>query len=307
MRAFASYILRGRMQAVLVVAVAAVMSMAIPPLTHVSGAALALVVLRNGALEGALIAVGSALLLLLLGLVSAMGVNLVDVFVISLVAAVWLPTLIAAVVLRNWRSLGLALTTIGLIALIAMLIFYLIVGDVRAWWYAVLQVALEPMLKSASMPMTTGEIENWLNNFAAIMTGVVAATLLLTTMINLSLARWWQAMLYNPGGFRQEFHGLRLDWRIAAAALPLAVMSTLFSDGPIQSFGQDAMVLFMALFAVPGLALIHSVVAHKKLHRAALIAVYVLMLFLLPQMVMILAATGLTDSWLNFRRRMGIR
>ena len=307
MRGFASFILRGRMQAVLIVAVAAVMSMVIPPLSHVSGAAVALVTLRNGAIEGALIAIGSALLLLLLGLLSTMGTEVVDIFVVSLVAAVWLPALISALVLRYWRSLGLALSTLGLIALLAMLIFYLAIDDVRAWWYAVLQVALEPMLTTAPMPMSTGEIENWLNSFAAIMTGVVASTLLLTAMINLSLARWWQALLYNPGGFRQEFHGLRLDWRIAAAALPLAVISTLFSDGPVQSFGQDAMVLIMAMFSVPGLALIHAVVAHKKIHRAALIAVYVLLLFLLPQMVMILAATGLTDSWLNFRRRLGIQ
>jgi hypothetical protein len=157
------------------------------------------------------------------------------------------------------------------------------------------------------MPLSKDEVEKWLNSFAAIMTGVVAATLLLTAMINLSLARWWQALLFNPGGFRQEFHSLRLDWRVAAAILPVAVMSSLLSEGPVQGFAQDAMVLVMALFSVPGLALLHAVVAHKKIHRAALIAVYVLMVFILPQMVMILAATGLTDSWLDFRRRLGIR
>ena len=307
MRGFASFILRGRMQAVLIVAVAAAMSMVIPPLSHVSGAAVALVTLRNGAVEGALIAIGAALVLLLLGFVSTMGTALVDVFVVSLVAAVWIPAVISGLVLRIWRSLGLALATISLIALLAMLVFYLAIDDVRAWWYGVLQIALEPMLTTAPMPMSAGEIENWLNSFAAVMTGVVASTLLLTAMINLSLARWWQALLFNPGGFRQEFHGLRLDWRIAAAVLPLAVISTLFSEGPIQSFGQDAMVLIMAMFAVPGLALLHAVVAYKKIHKAALITVYVLMVFLLPQMVMILAATGLTDSWLDFRRRLGIQ
>jgi hypothetical protein len=295
------------MQAVLVAVIAAVMSLVLPPLSHISGATVALVTLRNGAVEGALITAGSALILLLLGFVSAMGSGLVDVFVISLVVAVWLPALFCAQVLRKWRSLSMALTTAGLIALGAMLVFYLAVGDVRAWWYTILKAVFEPMLTTPSMPLSEGEVENWLNSFAAIMTGVVAATLLLTAMINLSLARWWQALLFNPGGFRQEFHGLRLDWRIAAAVLPVAIMSSLLSEGPVQGFGQDAMVLVMAMFSVPGLALLHAVVAHKKIHRAALIAVYVLMIFILPQMVMILAATGLTDSWLDFRRRLGIR
>lgn len=306
MRGFATFILRGRLQAIIVTMIAAVMSMILPPFSHVSGATVALVTLRNGALEGGLVLVGAAVMLSLLGLLSSMDAALVQVFVLSLVTAAWVPVLLSAVVLRNLRSLGMALATAGLLALVAMLVFYLVIGDVNGWWYSLLQALFEPMWAAAPVTLSAAEIEAWLTNIAAIMTGLVAAMLVYSIMINLCLARWWQALLFNPGGFRRDFHGLRLDWRLGVAAVPVALLSSLAS-GSMQGFAQDAMLLIMALFSLHGLALIHAVVAAKGLHWGALAIVYVLLLFLLPQMVMVLAAVGLTDSWLNFRHRLAIK
>jgi len=37
----------------------------------------------------------------------------------------------------------------------------------------------------------------------------------------LMLARWWQAVLYNPGGFQQEFHQFKLQPAIAMMLMVL--------------------------------------------------------------------------------------
>ena len=305
MLGFITFILKGRIQAIVIAAMAAVMSMVLPPLSHVSGAVVALVTLRNGASAGALVGVGAGLVLLILGFVASVESSVVNFYVLSMVCAVWIPVLIGALILRNWRSLSLSLTAVSLLALVMMLVFYMVIGDVKAWWYTILESVFSVMLQSQAMQLTSFEIEQWLNNFAAIMTGVVSAAMLYTMMINLSLARWWQALKFNPGGFRQEFHGLKLDKRIAAVALPFAVLSSL-GTGAFQAFGQDAMVLIMALFSLSGLALVHAVVAFKKLPKAMLAIMYLMAVFLLPQIVVVLAAAGLTDSWLDFRRRLGM-
>jgi len=303
MHGLATFILRGRLQAIVVIMVAAVMSMILPPLSHVSGAAVALVTLRNGAFEAAMVAVAAAVLLLLLGLLSSMDMALVQVFVLSLLLAAWLPALLCATVLRQRRTLGAALVTAGILALVVMLVFYLLVGDVRTWWFDILQPLFEPMWATAPVALSAAEIDAWLHNIATIMTGLVAAMLVYSIMINLCLARWWQALLFNPGGFRSDFHGLRLDWRIGVAALPMVLVSAL-TTGIVQGFAQDAILLVMAMFSLAGLALVHAVVAARGFHRGALVVVYVLMLFILPQVVMVLAAAGLTDSWLDLRRRL---
>ena len=43
------------------------------------------------------------------------------------------------------------------------------------------------------------------------MTGAFAASLYVQFLLALLLGRWWQAVLYNPGGFGAEFRGLRLS------------------------------------------------------------------------------------------------
>ncbi len=303
MHGFATLILKGRIQAIMIAAVAAVMSMILPPLSHISGAVVALVALRNGANEAILVGAGAALMLVLMGFVASVDNTVTSLFAVSMVAVIWLPVIIAALVLRTWRSLTLSLTAVGVMALVSMLVFYLVIGDVKGWWHTVLSSVFETMLQTQAMHLSGFEVEDWLNNIAAIMTGIVGAGLIYTLMINLCLARWWQALLFNPGGFRQEFHGLRLDWRIAAAALPFAVLSNIGPD-VIQSYCQDAMVIIMALFSLSGLALVHAVVAFKQWPKMVLGIMYALTIFLLPQLVVILAAMGLTDSWLDFRRRL---
>jgi len=306
MHGLATFILRGRIQAIVVIVAAAVMSMILPPLSHVSGAAVALVTLRNGAFEAAMIAVAAAMLLLVLGLLSTMDMALVQVFVLSLSAAAWVPALVCALVLRRQRTLGAALVAAGALALLAMLVFYVFVGDVRVWWFGVLEPLFEPMWATAPVAMTADEIDAWLRNVAAIMTGLVAAMLVYSVMINLCLARWWQALLFNPGGFRSDFHALRLDRRVGIAALPVVLISA-FTTGAIQGLAQDAIFLVMAMFSLSGLALVHALVAARGVHRGALVVLYILMLFILPQMAMVLAAVGLTDSWLDLRRRLTVR
>ena len=259
--------------------------------------------LRNGAFEGALVFLGAAGLLLLLGLLSSLDTTVVQLFVLSLMVAVWIPVLLGATVLRRLRSLALALTTVALLALLVMLVFYLVVGDVKSWWYTLLQALFEPLWES--MPLSIAEREQLLHNIADKTTGLMAAMLVYSVTINLCLGRWWQGLLFNPGGFRREFHQLRLDWRLSIVALLLALVAAL-AGGSVQGFAQDAMLLMMALFSLHGLALVHAVVRARGLHWGILTAMYVAV-FILPQMAVILAALGLSDSWLDFRRRMAIK
>ena len=306
MRGFAKFILHGRVRALLVTLVAATLSMVLPPFSHISGATVALVTLRNGAFEGTLVFLGAAGLLLLMGFLSSIDMSVVQFFVLSLVVAVWIPVLLGAAVLRRLRSLALALTTVALLALVAMLAFYLIVGDVKSWWYPLLQVLFEPLWEATSVPMSAAEQEQFLRSIADMTTGLMAVMLVYSVTINLCLGRWWQAMLFNPGGFRREFHQLRLDWRLSILVLLLALIAGL-ANGNVQGFAQDAMLLIMALFSLHGLALVHAVVAARGMHWGILMAVYVLVVFISQVAVMILAALGLSDSWLDFRRRMAIK
>jgi len=299
MKALALFIMRGRTQATLVAVVGAVLSLVIPPLSHLSGATIGLVTLRNGPKEGLFLMLALGLLMAVIGSMSSLEGGLVQAYVIGMML-LSVPVLIAAIILRLTRSLGQTLTAIALMVALLVLLVNALLGDTAAWWRAVLDSVMAPMLSEAQL--SAQETDQMLSGMARMMTGLVAAVLLYSTMINLSLARWFQAMLYNPGGFQQEFHSLFIEKRVAIVAALIGAAGMVFAaQGGIA---QDLMILVVALFSIHGLALVHGVVGITGMSRGWLIALYIGLLIVPPHIAMMLAMVGYIDSWADIRGRL---
>jgi len=299
MKALASFIMRGRTQATLVAVVAAVLSLVIPPLSHLSGATIGLVTLRNGAKEGLFLMLALGLVMGAIGMMSSLEGGLVQAYVIGMLL-LSVPVLLASIVLRVTRSLGQTLSVIAIMAALLILLANIVLGDAAAWWRSVLETVMAPMLNEADL--SAGEASDMLEGMARMMTGLVAAVLLYSTMINLSLARWFQGMLYNPGGFQQEFHALFLEKRVAIVAALIGAGGMIFAgQGGIS---QDLMILVVALFSIHGLALVHGVIGITGMGRGWLFALYVGLVIVPPHIAMMLAMVGYIDSWADIRGRL---
>jgi hypothetical protein len=118
------------------------------------------------------------------------------------------------------------------------------------------------------------------------------------------LARWWQSLLYNPNGFAKEFIVLRLHPAVGIAALG-AMALTQFGPVSLESLGVDLVFVMMAAFFITGLAVVHGLNANFGEPVGWLIGVYVLTFIFPRQMMTILAATGLADTWVDLRGRIG--
>ena len=130
-----------------------------------------------------------------------------------------------------------------------------------------------------------------------VLLSVIGAVYMFLSIVLLMLARWMQAVLYNPGGFKQEFHNLRVEQKVALALIVILLLS---------SFGivvPEAWVLYFVLpLLFSGIALTHAVVAKKKLSSMWLVTFYILLM--LPVVVQILVLLALVDSWYDFRSRL---
>mgnify|MGYP001495585312 FL=1 len=130
-----------------------------------------------------------------------------------------------------------------------------------------------------------------------VMLSVIGAVYMFLSIVLLMLARWMQAVLYNPGGFKQEFHNLRVGQKVALALIVIMLLS---------SFGIVVPEAWMLYFVLPllfsGIALTHAVVAKKKLSSMWLVTFYILLM--LPVVVQILVLLALVDSWYDFRSRL---
>ncbi|MFQ5469593.1 MAG: DUF2232 domain-containing protein [Gammaproteobacteria bacterium] len=302
MRALASFILRGYVQAVIITAVTAVLSLMLPPLSHISGAAVGLCTLRNGIRQGIGVMAGGAVILALVGYFSNVAQGMTLILILAMVLVWWGPAAIAATILRSYRSFGVVLMVLGGISAFAIAVVYMVFDDVSGWWQQILSTMMGPLLESASLPVAKGDIQQLIVSLSNIMTGFVAATMVLSAMINTFIARWWQAMLFNPGGFREEFLALKLSRRAALLSL-IIIISSAFVSGNVAHYIQNLLIVILVIFALQGLSLLHVVVFARKIGGGWLAAVYLPMLFFLPQVILTLAVLGLADSVFEIRDR----
>lgn len=297
MRLLASFVMRGRMQATMAAAVLALLSLLLPPVTLLSAAVVALVTLRKGLGEGALLIAFSTLACGLLPLL-AFGAVLP---MVSFVLLMWLPVWLLSGVLHSTRSLGLTLQVALLMGLVVIAAQYSQGGDPVASW----REALEPFTRSlveAGILVETDR-EGLLQMMSVWMPGLIAAGFLLQSMASLLLARWWQSTLYNPGGFRSEFHQLRVGRPLAWVTLLVLGISAVsgISSGHLLAY---ISFLLIAGWFLQGLAVVHGIVGLRQANAGWLIGTYALLLLAMPHVAALLALVGFADAWLDLRARL---
>lgn len=289
------------MQAALVAVASALLLLILLPLGYpfsfISGAAVALVTLRMGMQQGlmlilwAVLAVGAVGLLWLQNPMPGA----------ALAVVLWLPVWAMAVSLRRTaqprRSLLLA-TVYGLMAVLA---FHYGTEEPVQWWNSLLQEALQETLARLAETERDQLLYN-LELISGVMTGFSAAVLSASLIGSLMLARWWQGVLYNPGGFGEEFRRISMGRPLTLGLLLVAALMAL-TDARLLF--QDMVVVLIVPFAVQGLAVVHTLVKQRKAHNGWLIALYVLLFIATGQMALLLAFVGAIDNWFDFRRFFG--
>jgi hypothetical protein len=298
MRSLAGFAMRGRSQAALVAAGSAVLSLVLPLVAVISSAVVALVTLRQGAREGLLVAgvagLGSGVLAWL-----ALGTPWPG---LGFVAVLWAPLWALALVLRVTRNLALTAQGAALIGLLILLSLHLATEDPAAYWVGILEPLRASLVEggviaeAASQALIEG-LSRW-------MTGAFAASLYVQFLLALLLGRWWQAVLYNPGGFGAEFRGLRLSPVLGYAALALVGLRLW---QPEATWGYELLVLILPLLLLQGLAVVHGVRHSVGAGVGWLVALYVLLVVAMPYAEVLVSGLGLADLWLDVRGRVARR
>lgn len=280
MRALAEFIMRGRMQATLVV----VGSAALPLLFWLSAAAGSLVLLRRG--------LNDALGVLVWAVLPALAWWY---FGEPRTLLVLLGSLGLALILRasmSWMRVLLGSVVVGLVYGLALGAVF---GEPIAAMAAELQKLMPQALEGDYQQLSVEERARLEALLVPVLTGLFAASLQILSLLSLMLGRYWQAALYNPGGFGREFRALRLP--LALAILLLAGMLVGPNLGP-----QLAMLtpICSVPLAFAGLALLHGL----GLARFWLIGLYVTLLLFMQLIYPLLVVLAVVDSLIDFRGRL---
>ncbi|MFT4818561.1 MAG: hypothetical protein ACI97Y_000538 [Pseudomonadales bacterium] len=280
MRALAQFVMRGPLQA----SVVAALTTAIPLLFWVGTAVVGLVILRLGIRQG--LNVG------LWALLPALGWSWFGQDPTAL--AVLLEVMLMTALLRVTSSWDKALCGGTFLAIVTGLVL-------PQLYPGLMDILVQTGVQfyeqyNAEVAQALGS--NLESVIRQTMSASMAGTYLALAIGMTLLARGWQAALYNPGGLRTEFHGLRLSPIFAVVFAVTMVVGPVLGLNTVLLAWAAGTPLFLA-----GLALIHGVVARKKLNRQWLVMFYIALVLLGPSLMILLVVLAFVDSWLNIRGR----
>ena len=298
MKAIATFIMQGGRQATIVVATMAILSLLMPPLLIVSVAAVCLVTLRNGAIEGLKVLVGSTVATALMSFM-LLGTSLVS---FTYLFVMWLPAFLVSMVLRDTGQLNKALEFLVVLGMLAVAGVYLTLDSPAQFWLTGIQEVLKSLAEQQELSITQAELEEGLVFWSQYITGVVVAGTLVSLLMSLMLGRWWQGLLYNAGGFNEEFSHFRLLPRDGIVFVVLMALGVML-DGSFAELVWNLDIQVLLLFFIVGISVVHVVIKNRGGNRY-LLGFFYIAVFFVPHLVLPLVLIGLSDVWMDWRYRL---
>ena len=289
-RVLGEYLTRGWLQAVIAISLMTVLSLFLMPLAFVlSGAPVALVTLRRGEQAGLQVIGGVGVVLAALSMLAGVGPALA----LAYAATIWVPVWLCSLGLRRSESQAAVVLIGAMLATMFALGMHLAVPDLAAWWRGWLDTWLTQTLPAGDATRYARILEP----VAPMLNALVAVAMMISVVLAVLIGRAWQAGLFNPGGFRSEFHGLRLPRQLVAPLVVVGI-AVMVVEGPALPLLRDLLIIGLFAFLFHGVAAVHRTVAGRGFHQAWLAGMYLLML-LLPQMILFLACIGVVDAWMG--------
>jgi len=260
-----------------------------------SGAVMVLLVLHHGVRSALTQALLAAALLALMGLLS--GSSAVAMALAAIVS--WMPALMLAALLGNWRSLTLTLQASVIIALAGLLGFYGVLGDPALFWSTWLADEGATMFRELGLQEQAATLIENQEVIAPQMTVLFVFTIWSLYAFGLLLGySLYQALLGQKVVFGR-FCDLNFGRVLALIMAVTSVAAVLSGATWLRNF---AFLVFL-IFWIQGLAIVHWLHAERRLPAVLLVVVYALIPLLSALPVISFAVVGYTDAWFGYRTR----
>ena len=260
-----------------------------------SGAVIVLLVLHHGARRALTEALLAAAVLALMALLS--GSSAAQMATAALIN--WMPAYVLALLLGHWRSLTLTLQVAVIVALAALLGFYVVLGDPTVFWSTWLVDDAATLFREMGLHEQAAAL---IENQAAIaqqMTVLFVFTIWSLYTFGLLLGY----ALYQASLGQKSVFGRFCDLNFGRVlALIMAVASVAAALSGVIWLRNFAFLVFV-IFWFQGLAILHWLHAEKRLPAIFLVVVYALIPLLSALPVITFAVVGYTDAWFAYRTR----
>jgi hypothetical protein len=280
MHELAKISMRGPTQAIIL----ACISMLIPMMFWFSAAVVALVTLRKGFHQGAVVFFWTVLP----AMVWLLGVQDPGALIVLVMS------FLMANILRITMSWQATLVSGAVVSLILGWISPYIMPDLIEVLMSLADEFFKELAKQSDQEYN-GEMQE---GFQSLMIAGFASSFYGVAIGSVCMARSWQSKLFNPGGWQEEFYQIRIQPRLLLLVLFLIVIT------PVLGLN-TAVVIFTAVFLLifGGIALVHGLIAKKKMTIQWLIGFYFSIFLLFPTVLIMVATIAVIDSFIDFRAK----
>ena len=215
---------------------------------------------------------------------------------ISIFDLIWVRCLIIyglALVLTHthrWNDVLAALTILGVIV---VAVIHGIIPDIDQKWYELANQFMKQW--TAAGQTQPSQWQDLIHIFAHIGTGLAIGSILIILLLQLLIARFWQAIMFNPGALRKEVFQIRIN-RWVSLLLPLAIILMMVTQAALLI---DLLPIILFPFVVAGFVVLHTLAfVMPKLKLLIPIAYIITCLFI--YLVCLWACLGFIDAWVSF-------
>ncbi len=294
MQAIAAWLVARPQNAVLGLASSLAFTLLMPLVQVFSGAILAFLVLHQGPKRSLLQGVMAIAIVAAIALISGSATG----YVVVSGLVTWTPVFLLSALLRQWRSVNLAMQVSVIVAGLLMLGFFVVMPDPIAYWKSVL-TAFSAVFSEAGLHEQADVLLTQQDLIAPQMTLIFVFTswsmVVCMTLLGNALYQKLPGSSSNYGQFRDLNFG-----RVLAIVMAVSSLAAMASNA---IWIQNVSFLMFSVFWLQGLAIAHWLQAEGRLPGFVLILVYVLLPVLNFIVIVGLAVAGYADAWFAFRRR----
>ncbi len=207
---------------------------------------------------------------------------------------VGLGTGVAALVLRESIRMDLAMLMSALLGMVMYWVLPLTLADV-------LPLVIEHIEEVAAGALSDepGVLAQVHVYVSPMIVGILAAMHVLVLALCLLLGRYWQSVLYNPGGFGREFK----EWRLPLVyAVPVAL--SVISASQLHPDLVGILPLLTVPMFLAGLSMFHGVVMKTSASSNWMFPIYIGLVLFGPYMYTLLIFVAVVDSLVDVRSRL---
>jgi len=209
----------------------------------------------------------------------------------------------------SWASI---IQVASLAGVLAVCLVHVVYPEVAQWWgqhlqeyYTQAQSIAGSISNGAEQAgkavtkLTTAQVET-INETKYFATGLMVAAVLFNAVLQLAVARWWQAVMFQPGSLRQELHNIRLS-RLAGSLFVVSLVFWFWDNSVIV----DIMPILFLLFCGAGLSLVHYMLGFMRSPTVWIwiVFLYVMLFLAVPYSIIMISLLALLDIWFDIRKR----